>query len=96
METSEAALNDKGLTHISRVWPIIDAPNDAVTVTIGQRNKLGDPVTWRTPTQLTSTTGSAPVRSTAMYQRARIEVAAGASWTHSQGVEPDARPAGNR
>lgn len=94
MESSEINLNEKGLSHISRIWPIIDA--SSVVVTIGQRNRLGDPVTWRTPTAITTTTGSAPVRSTGMYQRARFEVPAGVAWTHAQGIQVDARPAGNR
>lgn len=111
MDSSEANLNNQGLAHISRVWPLVDAqptinlPPGAITfssdqppmtVTMGQRNRLADPVTWRTPTAITSTTGSAPVRSTAMYQRARIQIAAGAIWQNAQGLEVDWRPAGNR
>lgn len=139
METSEANLNDKGLAHINRIWPMVDAlpttttgneadltfalddgtvitfelddsepiefttaSNVVVTgppamvVTIGQRNRLADPVTWRTPSTITSTTGSAGVRSTAMFQRARIEIAANASWQNAQGILLDWRPAGNR
>lgn len=139
METGEANLNDKGLAHISRVWPIIDAAESTstvatdapllfennsgdllefesddgllaftvpstvqvttpplVTVTMGQRNALGQAVTWRTPTLITTTTGSAPVRSTAVLQRIRIEVNAGAFWLNAQGVNLDWRPAGNR
>jgi hypothetical protein len=111
MDSSEANLNGKGLAHISRVWPLVDAqptlnlPPGAITfdpdqppmtVTMGQRNRLADPVTWRTPTPITNTTGSAPVRSTAMYQRARIEIAAGAIWQNAQGLDFDWRPAGNR
>ncbi len=111
MDSSEANLNRKSLTHISRVWPIVDAqptinlPPGAITfsadqppmtVTMGQRNRLADPVTWRTPTAITTTTGSAPVRSTAVYQRARVQIAAGAIWQNAQGFEVDGRPAGNR
>lgn len=111
MDSSEANLNAKGLAHISRVWPIVDAqptlnlPPGAITfsptqppmtVTMGQRNRLADPVTWRTPTPTTTTTGSAPVRSTAVFQRARVQVAAGAIWQNAQGFEVDWRPAGNR
>lgn len=111
MDSSEANLNRKALTHISRVWPIVDAqptinlPPGAIdfdadqppiAVTMGQRNRLADPVTWRTPTPITNTTGSAPVRSTAVYQRIRVEIAAGAIWKNAQGFEVDGVPAGNR
>lgn len=106
MDTSEANLNAKGLAHINRVWPMVDAsvpPGSTgaaaippVTVTIGQRNRLADTVTWRTPTAITPTTGSAPVRSTAVFQRARIQVAAGAAWQNAQGIQLDWSRAGNR
>lgn len=111
MDTSEASLNPKGLYHIDRVWPMIDAmptinlPPGAITftddqppitVTMGQRNRLAEEVTWRTPTAVTTTTGSAPVRSTAVLQRARLQVAAGAIWRNAQGVLADGRNAGNR
>lgn len=139
MDTSEANLNDKGLAHINRVWPMVDAspttssgaetdlvftlddgevitfelddsePIDfttasnvivtgppAMSVQIGQRNRLADPVVWGNPSTITSTTGSAGIRSTAVLQRARIQIAAGASWQNAQGIQLDWRPAGNR
>lgn len=111
MDTSEANLNSAGLAHISRVWPMVDAmptinlPPGAIdfaadqppmTVTMGQRNRLAEPVTWRTPSPVTTTTGSAPVRSTAVLQRARIQLPAGAIWQNAQGVMVDWVPAGNR
>lgn len=94
MESSEANLNDKGLAHVSRVWPIVDT--DQATITVGRRNRLSDAVTWGVSTPMTATTGSAPCRSTGVYQRARIQIPAGVPWSHGQGVNFDARPAGNR
>lgn len=111
MDTSEANLNSTGLAHVSRVWPMVDAmptinlPPGAIdftadqppiTVTMGQRNRLAEAVTWRTPTAVTTTTGSAPVRSTAVLQRARLEIAAGAIWANAQGVNVEWRKGGNR
>lgn len=94
MESTEAQINPMGLAHLNRVWPIIDT--DQAQITIGQRNKLSDAVAWGTPTSMTSTTGSCPVRSTAMYHRARITVPAGVPWTHAQGFRPESRAAGRR
>jgi hypothetical protein len=94
METSEANLNKRGLTHISRTYPIIDTA--AAEVALGMRMKLSDPVTWGPATGQTSTTGSCPARSTGMYHRARITVPAGVPWNHAQGLEADGRAAGRR
>jgi len=94
LDSSEANLSDKGLTHVSRVWPMVDA--SAAQVTVGRRNRLADPVLWGTTTPITSTTGSAPLRSTGMFHRARVQIPAGAYWTHAQGVQFDGRPAGRR
>lgn len=111
MDTSEANLNDKGLAHINRTWPMVDAvpglsgaflnslfsgTTPPITVSIGQRNRLADPVMWGTPSAVTATTGSAPLRSTAVFQRARVQIVAGASWQNAQGINFDWRPAGNR
>lgn len=94
METSEANINDKGLTHLSRVWPMVDATD--AQITIGSRNRLADSVTWGSAVSMTSTTGSCPVRNTAVYQRARITIPANSNWSHAQGIQVDARRAGSR
>jgi hypothetical protein len=94
MESTEAQINPNGLTHIDRVWPMIDT--DQAQITIGKRNRLADAVTWGSATSMTSTTGSCPVRGTAMYHRARITVPAGVQWSHAQGIRPEGRPAGRR
>jgi hypothetical protein len=94
MDSSEANLNDKRLTHLSRVWPMVDT--GSAQITIGSRNRLADAVSWGSAVSMTSTTGSCPVRNTAVYQRARITIPAGTSWTHAQGIQVDARKAGAR
>lgn len=114
MDTSEANLNDKGLAHINRTWPMVDAvpgifgvsgpslnalfnaSTPPITVAVGQRNRLADPVTWGAPSAITGTTGSAPLRSTAVFQRGRVQIMAGANWQNAQGINFDWRPAGNR
>jgi hypothetical protein len=95
IDTSEANLNPRGLTHIDRVFPVVDTAQ--ATITIGQRNIPSAAVSWGTPAAMLTTTGSCPVRSTARYQRARLSIPAGATWTHAQGImAPDARAAGKR
>lgn len=94
LESSEANLNPKGKAHVSRVWPLVDT--DQVTVTVGQRDRLADGVSWGNPSAITATTGSAPLRSTGVFQRVQLQIPAGAPWTHAQGIEFDARPAGQR
>lgn len=94
LDTSEANLTDKGQTHISRVWPMVDT--SAATVAVGRRNRLADAVTWGNSVAMNATTGSAGIRSTGTFQRARVQIPAGSVWTHAQGVQFDARPAGKR
>ena len=94
MDTTEGQLNPVGKAHINRIWPLIDT--SAAQITIGARDRLADAVSWGSATSMTSTTGSCPARSTAMYHRGRITVPAGTTWTHAQGIRPDARSAGRR
>lgn len=94
MDTGEAQINKHGSAHVSRVWPLVDT--DQAQVSVGRRDKLSDSVTWTTPSPMTATTGSCPVRSTGRYQRARVTIPAGVLWTEAQGVEVEARGAGRR
>ena len=94
MDSSEANLNDRRKAHISRVWPMVDT--SAAQITIGSRDRLADAVSWGSAVSMTSTTGSCPVRNTAMFHRARITIPAGTTWNHAQGIQVDARPAGAR
>jgi hypothetical protein len=95
IDTSEVNINPTGLTHINRVFPVVDTAS--ATIAIGQRNLLSASVAWGTPAAMLSTSGSCPVRSTARYQRGRLSIPAAATWTHAQGImAPDARPAGKR
>ncbi len=94
LDTTEASLNDKGLAYVNRIWPICDAANAQVQV--GYRDRIADSVVFTNPVGISSTTGSAGVRATGMYHRARVTIPASTVWTTAQGVKFDARPAGRR
>lgn len=94
LDTSEANLNDRGIAHVNRVWPMIDV--GSAMISLGRRNRLADNVVWSDPVAISSTTGSSGVRGSAMYHRVRITVPSAAYWSHAQGVQFDARPAGRR
>lgn len=94
MDTGEAQINPKGSTHVSRVWPLVDAVSAASAV--GHRDRVADPVVWSSSVPITTTTGSSPIRSTGRYHRARVTIPAGALWTNAQGVDFEARGAGRR
>jgi hypothetical protein len=94
LDTSEASLNDEGMAYVNRVWPKVDATSAQVMV--GYRNRLADSIQWGGPSSISTTTGSAGIRSTGLYHRARVIIPAGSYWTHAQGVDFDARAAGRR
>lgn len=94
LETGEAQLNPNGSAHVTRVWPLVDTTT--ATVSVGRRDRLADAVTYTSETAMTSTTGSCPLRSTGRYQRARVNIPAGASWSEAQGLRFEHRAAGAR
>lgn len=94
MDTGEAQLNPLGSSHVSRVWPLVDSVS--AQVSLGRRDRVVDAVTWSGATSITSTTGSAPIRSTGRYHRARVTVPAASAWTNAQGIDLEARGAGRR
>lgn len=94
MDTTETALNEDGMAYVNRVWPLVDAT--AAQVQVGYRNRLADSVQWTPAASISGTTGSASVRATGMYHRARVTIPASAVWSQGQGVKADARSAGRR
>jgi hypothetical protein len=79
------------------VRPITDEPVAANISTqivySDQPNQIGTPTT---PASSPAADGVCPHRISARYMSARVRLAAGASWTHLQGVEPRIRPEGRR
>lgn len=75
------------------IRPIIDG--GTITASVGHRDTLGGTINY-TPTTSAGVDGICPQRISARYSRARINIAAGGSWTHAVGVEPVIQADGER
>jgi hypothetical protein len=94
VETGEAQLVPGRRAFLRSLRPAVDG--GTVTVEIGARDRGQEALTW-SGAQAVGADGRCPVRSSARYHRARINVAAGGAWTHIQGVaDLEAAPAGER
>jgi len=83
---------------ITGTRPLVDggsSPGSGPSVALGTRNRLVDAVSFNAATPMNSL-GTCPQRASGRYVRAEITVPAGAAWTHMQGLELDASPAGVR
>lgn len=71
---------------------------DAATMTgrVAIQDKPGGATTWTESASANSTTGYIPIRRPGRYHRVEATIAAGETWTHAIGVEPDAAPEGLR
>jgi hypothetical protein len=97
VDTGEAQVVPGRRSLVRSVRPLVDGNGSAAaSVRAGTRNRTVDPVSFDAPAPLNES-GSCPVRANGRYLRARIEIAAGASWNHIQGIDDiDASPAGTR
>lgn len=92
LETAERQLG-QGRFFASSVRPVVDSA--LATVRVGKRDRLADARTWGNESAMQAS-GECPVRSNGRYQRFRVRVPAGASWTHAQGVDVRGAGAGRR
>lgn len=83
-----------GVTLISSVGPVVDTNN--FTVAIGSRFRRGDTVSYTGEISPTSATGRCDKLNSARFQRVRLTIPAGETWTDAQGVDIDAYPDGER
>ncbi len=78
----------KNRVQIDGIRPYIDATDASVTIAIKYRDDLGD-----TPTATSANAidgdGQAHFDIEARYARAQVNVTAGATWTHAQGIDAD-------
>lgn len=93
IETGEAQLVPGRRTVVAGVRPLIDG--GAVSMAVGTRDLPDAAVAWSAPSARNAY-GLCPLRAEGRYHRARITVAAGGSWTHLQGLDVEAAPAGRR
>lgn len=91
VETSEQELSAGRRTFVRSVRPIVDADDDTITVSLGTRNRLTEPVSYSSPVAV-NRLGECPQLSDARYHRARIAVSGG--FRALQGLDLEARPSG--
>lgn len=78
---------------ISGVRPLID--DGEPTVKIGRRRRTQDLLSWTGDVRMNAL-GVCPVRTSAMYMRARVSVPLNTTWSEISGVEIDLTPQGRR
>lgn len=79
-----------GIGYVTQARPLVEASATVpLRLSISQRNRLDTAATWTTPVAPVSS-GECMVRATGRYLRARLELSASATWTHTVGVEIDA------
>jgi hypothetical protein len=87
VDTSEAQVIKGRRGFVNRVRPLVDAIS--ATVSIGTRGRVMDAKVWGPPVPINEL-GECPIRSSARYHTARINVAAGDTWSQLFGVDvPD-------
>jgi hypothetical protein len=96
LETTEAQIFPGRRAFVQGVRPIIDGGTDAnITVALAARAAPNDTVSFGSAVAMNSS-GLSPQRSSGRFHRAQVNVAAGASWTHAQGIDVEAVPEGSR
>jgi hypothetical protein len=98
VDTGEAQVVPSRRALVRSLRPLVegDAEGAAVSVRTGTRNRTIDPVSFDSPA-VVNAFGHCPVRANGRYLRARIDIAAGASWRHVQGIDDiEASAAGMR
>lgn len=96
IDTSEAQLLGGQRAMLTATRPLVDGGTP--TVRIRSRNRLTDSSTFSSTVTINAV-GECPVRTNARYMAGRMEMPAGETWTHAQGIEvPDehVRPTGRR
>jgi hypothetical protein len=94
IDTTEAQIIPGRRALLRGLRPLVDGGSPGVR--IGARDLTSDDVSFG-PAAVMTNYGVCPVRSSGRYHRARIEMPAGADWTHVQGIdEVQASPAGMR
>lgn len=84
LETTEGEPTPGTRTRIRFTRPLVDT--SSATVQVGHRARLADSVTWE-PASSVNARGRSATRVYDRYMRARVNIEAGASWTHAQGVD---------
>jgi hypothetical protein len=90
----EIAPGQRGL--ITEAWPIGEASDANISVSLGYRRALSGAAISYTNASSVNRVGFCPQRLDARFVRARMVIAAGAVWDRMEGVHLKARPSGVR
>lgn len=93
IDTAESDGGNGQRAFVRGLRPIVDG--GTVTASVGYRDTLSGTVTYTSGTSA-GVDGICPQRISARFVRGRVSIAAGGSWTHAAGVEPDMQPDGGR
>ena len=93
VETPEAAIGDTRRSMVRSIRPIVDG--GTLSVQVASRDRVNDSYTFGAAASQNAA-GFCPLRSEGRYHRARLNVAAGGTWSHAHGIEIDAVVGGAR
>lgn len=93
VDTIEGQINPGYRTLITSTRPLTDG--GTLAVSIGYRNRVNDTVNWGAASSQ-DTFGDCPTFNNAFYQRGRISVASGGTWSHISGLDVDQVVEGDR
>lgn len=96
IDTAERQSGPGQRMFVNAIRPLVDLTSGTMTAAMGMRAQtMGDTLTFGTASSA-NVAGNCPVRASGRYGRARLNIGAGAAWTHAQGVELTMRAEGKR
>lgn len=95
IETSEIEPVPGGMAFVSELWPQIDAQSGVQATLYARRRRLDQTLTAAAMTEMNDD-GFCPTLAEGRFMRARLDIAAGTTWTECTGVHHDAQAAGER
>lgn len=93
LETQETQITPGRRSKVTGIVPIVDGGEPSIS--LGYRNRPNDALTW-TDYKAQNSIGVCPFRNDARYHRVRMKVAAGGTYSHIQGIDPQAVAGGVR
>lgn len=94
IETAEMGATDGTVSFVDGLYPIVDT-ND-LYVSMGTRQKRGDPRVWGAEIAPTEATGRVDALCEARFYSFRVRIPEGVVWTSAQGIDVSAISAGYR
>ena len=94
LETADVEINPGARTFLREVQTYGDCAD--FTMQVGTSEKAAGTVTWSSAVSPYSSTGICHFRSAARFHRFRLNISAGADWTHLVGLEQKSRMEGLR